>query len=227
MGYEMFKLIFLLFVFGCASGSDKIANSKALKYRLTMDTGHGKGMIALDIKSSYQFNFEWKDKAELIKITTCHREKVIEANRIFRSKKDYNWKYVPTEIEISGMCPIFVGAYDTKGQHSWAYIDFRLPSETLEATVDCSGSSKKSKGLSVCQSRKGLTQRISFTDKVLSDSSMGCNSLNEMNNNIFELETQSGICHYVFTEIKSKKIHRLTMYGYDDVLLREFKIEVQ
>lgn len=220
------NFILILSVLSCSSAGEKIGVG-VMKHRLTMKTGHGAGMVAVEPKSNYVFNFEWKDRAELIKITTCHREIVVEANRIFRSKKEYKWKYKPTEIEKSGICPIFIGAYDTKGQHAWAYIDTRLPSENLKASIDCSGSQRASIGLSVCQARTGLAQRISFTSKVIYTPSEGCSNLTKLKGNAYEFSVESGLCHYVFSDIKTKQIHRLTAYGYDEVLLREFKAEVQ
>ncbi|MBE9526421.1 MAG: hypothetical protein IME94_05540 [Proteobacteria bacterium] len=223
----MLKFLLITAMLGCASPEGSTIKPDALEYKLSMKTGFGRGLVALESNKAYDFKFRWKERAELIKITTCHREIVIEANRIFRSKKKFNWRYVPTSLELDGVCPVFIGAYDTKGQHSWAYVDFRLPTEKLKAHVDCSGLSLDYVGLSVCQARKGLTQRISFESKVIHDVSTGCSELIDVGNNSFEISVERGLCHYVFSDVKSKQVHRLTVYGYEDVLLREFKIEVQ
>lgn len=223
----MIRFLLLLALFGCAPPEGTPIKPDALEYRLTMKTGFGRGLLALESGKPYDFKFRWKERAELIKITTCHRETVIEANRIFHSKKEFDWRYVPTALELDGVCPLFIGAYDTKGQHSWAYVDFRLPTEKLKAHVNCSGLSLDYVGLSVCQARKGLMQRISFKSKVIHNVSDGCSRLDDLGNNSFEISTERGLCHYVFSDVKSKQVHRLTVYGYEDVLLREFKIEVQ
>lgn len=172
------------------------------------------GMGVLDKKPSYNFNFYFSHKPSKFTLTTCHRE-IVWAN----PGNGVKYTYTPEPlIEQDGYCPIEVGAFDDQGRHAWGMIDFRN-SESLPATMYCNGEVKKEIGVSLCQTKAKLVQRISFEEKVSAVASEGCpaGSLSD-DKKSFMLPVGQGKCLYLF---KGKSdFHRLITFGYDDVILR-------
>jgi hypothetical protein len=234
--HDVISVLFLCVVTASCTGNDASAGflnrTIAAKYRYDMDIdvkGTKKnGVTVLDMDKGFDLSLSWKYSAELIKIMSCHREIVVESNKIFKGKKGYRWVYYPNAVESSGYCPLHIGAYDLHGQHSWGYISFRADPvlERLLAKVVCSGETEEIRGVSVCQSRAGLIQKIEFKERVVYDTPKGCLPPIEVAPNAYEVQASPGICIYTFTGV-SKGVHRFELLGYSQVLYREFKADNQ
>jgi len=208
----------LLFV-GCVSTSpDQLSVEKLYRKDMALKIDGRKvtqGVYVLEKKPSYDMTAYLYRKALVFKITSCHREWVWTD-----PGDDIAFKYEPIKgIEDEGLCPLEIGGFDTKGQHSWAYVDF-AGDEKLLAEIGCNGYVSQFRGVSVCQCRKGLLQRISFTEPVKAYSPDRCPEPISDDEKHYTVVVDPGKCVYLFKGA-SGNIHRMTTIGYDDVMLRE------
>lgn len=212
-------IVAVLLLSGCVSVSPDALNVEKL-YRKDMELKiDGQkitdGVYVLPKKPAYKITAYLYRKAQIFKITSCHREWVWQA-----PGDDIDFVYEPIKgIEDTGLCPLEIGGFDLKGQHSWAYIDF-AGSETLTAEIGCNGHIAQHNGVSICQCRKGLIQRITFREKVKGYSVERCGDLETQDNKTFQVIVSPSKCVYLFKNSDGAE-HRLTTIGYDDIMLRE------
>ena len=90
----------------------------------------------------------------------------------------------------------------------------------LPAHVICNGLEYDSKGVTVCQSRSGLIQRIVFKSNVLVSPDEGC-PISDIKGLSFDIILKEGKCTYAFMDASNGLIHRFTAYGYKEILIRE------
>jgi len=132
--------------------------------------------------------------------------------------------YIPSELEKNS--PLQIDAYSKEtGQHSWAFMDFCDPANKLDATLVCNGGVVESKngcGVSTCQSRSGLLQKISFLEPVYADPDKEC-ALPKQKDNGYTWELHTGQCVYAFVGRDSLAVHRATFIGYEGILVREIE----
>ena len=188
------------------------------------------GVGVLPYQKTYKLKIEAKAKLNFFAMTTCHREDTTENpdKGIFRKNGRTFITYTPT-LEQKKACPLHLAAFNKKGKNSWGIIFFENPRFDLKAKLICNGETKIFNGVSVCQSRQGLTQRIIFSEKVetvnpvggASKSEKGCPSLNTTDNKIFTFRVPPKECIYGFIGIKTKKIHQLNTIGYEKLIIRE------
>ena len=194
--------------------------------------GHvSEGAIVVPSKEKHLFKIEARGDLDLFTLQTCHREwtkerawNVETRRRLFwkrkiehKSKVDFEYK--PTRLE-KGYCPIQLGGFEkSKGRHSWAFIDFETPEAKLPAVVSCNGSEYNSRGVTVCQSKKGLKQLITFPVEVKVNPPAKC-PLSKTEGKIFKYNIPKGRCVFAFKEKNGTRIHRLTTLDYEDILIR-------
>ena len=102
-------------------------------------------------------------------------------------------------------------------------MDFETPEAKLPAVVSCNGSEYNSRGVTVCQSKKGLTQLITFPVEVEVDPPGNCplrKTPGKISGKIFKYKIPRGRCVFAFKEKAGERIHRLTTLGYEDILIR-------
>lgn len=85
--------------------------------------------------------------------------------------------------------------------------------------MNCNGRVIKSKGTTVCQSRNGLIQDITFAEEVLVADNNEC-GIPSKKAKKFEFSLPKGKCSAIFGT-KSGKFHKLTLLGYESILIRE------
>lgn len=179
----------------------------------------GVGVLVVPKAKSYSIDGESLGNLDLLTITTCHRDVSWSPN-----SKKFHYDYLPSEsLEANGSCPMLIGAYDKKGQHGWAFIDFQTDDAKLPALLKCNGYGQTFQGVSVCQSRQTLTQFIEFEQPVKVFGSKECPMVEPINGGKrFEFPLPKGFCVFAFMEIAGeKRIHRLSTIGYESILLRE------
>ena len=212
------KFLLLLALASCA-GMPEIQNSGVIYQKdmpLKVDgVKMSGGVYVLGRKPSYSIRADLFRSAMVFKITSCHREWIIND-----PGSNVDFIYEPVQgIEDVSICPLELGGFDIKGQHSWAYVDF-LNSETLPAETRCNGRVAQSIGVSVCQSRTSLIQEIRFTEEVEAYGGKTCAVMKSGANKTFTLNISQGKCVYLFKN-KAGELHRLTTIGYDETLLRD------
>ncbi len=173
------------------------------------------GVYVLGKRDAYQMRADFFKKATLFKATSCHREWTWNEPG---SYVEFEYKVVDG-IENKPLCPLELGAFDVKGQHSWAYIDF-IDDETLLAELLCNGIQKKFMGVSICQSRRELIQEIRFMAEVDVFGAERCAPAESVDKKVFRIILGEGRCVYLFKS-KAGNVHRLTTLGYAETLLRE------
>lgn len=191
------------------------------------------GVAVLPESSSYDIHIIAKGDLDLFTFTNCHRDEnsenawnVTETSRNFIFKKTTSLKkeikltFKPTPLEKDGVCPVFIGGFEEeKGRHSWGLIDFEDANHKLIGSMECNGELNTSTGVSICQSRAGLIQRITFGVKVRVLPEAECD-LGKTEGESFEFGIKKGQCVYAFMS-DSGALHRLTTFGYEQVLIRK------
>lgn len=212
-----FLLLFLVTV-SCMTHTPVLDSRKLYRKEMPIEVNGQKaegGVYVLSKKPSYNFKAFLKRNAIVFKITSCHREWVIPDPH-----RKIEFEYTPIDgIENFGLCPLELGGFDLKGQHTWAYIDFK-DDENLAAELSCNGKVTREDGVSICQSRVKLIQKIAFRKPVRMFSASRCNEPESEDGKAFTIEATPGKCVYLFVDNDGEK-HRFTTIGYDDVLLRE------
>lgn len=231
-------LILFLLVLVSACSTDQMPTIKTdIVYKKDMVINHSGvsyiGVAVLPELASYDLHIVAKGDLDLFTFTNCHRDEnsenawnVTETRRTFIFKKTVDKKkeikltFKPTSLEKDGVCPAFIGGFEElKGRHSWGLIDFEDSAHKLQAAIECNGETKVMGGVSICQSRAGLVQRIQFGVKVRVSPEPECD-LGKTEGEIFEFSIKKGQCVYAFMS-EGGDLHRMTTFGYEQVLIRK------
>jgi len=217
-------LIVFLMMLGCASVKQDL-NPDTLYMRdmeIEANGFKGIGTLVIPSKEKIVFNLTAKGKISLLDFQTCHRVISTEdpGNKgVFGDKKKATIEYIPVKgIEDGGECDILIGGYNIKGRHSWSYIAIEYPKYQLPALISCNGSQYNSRGVTVCQSKIGLIQKIEFTEEAKFIPQVSC-PIETKDGKSFEYKTAKGECVYVFKS--GDKFHRLVTIGWESILIRE------
>lgn len=174
----------------------------------------------------YNFKIISRVDVDLFTVSSCHRDFSVESAISigwFQKKRGYEYEYRPADgIENSGSCLVRIGAYNRdKGASAWGIVDFETKEANLPAQNVCNGNSAQTNGVSVCQSRAGLIQRLVFPVAVHhSDNIEARCNLKSTDGKTWEYLMPQGECVIAFKELNGSKIHRHTTVGYTDILIR-------
>jgi hypothetical protein len=172
----------------------------------------GVGLLQRATRTVIQF--ELPPKTRELAITTCHREEF----HYPAGAATFSWAYVPTMwLENWDTCLITATAFTDSGSTAKALIDW-TSNEFLPGTIHCNGTKTDGvKGATICQSRAGLVQMISFTEKVQARGTDRCAAVRSESGQDADwrwfVDISPGLCIYAFRDEK-KQLHRLTTYGY-------------
>lgn len=179
------------------------------------------GVGTLPLKNSYLFEVRTKHDMDRFSFTNCHRQVVeekVDGVSMFSKTAKYKFRFErKTLIEKTDPCVLEMVASADGNEHSWAFFDFQDASFLLPAHIQCDGHEFDSHGVSVCQSKEGLVQAISFDSEV---ESAGDFDPPTHNNKTFIFEAPKGRNVVVFCN-DERKCHRLTVLGYEQTWLRE------
>ncbi len=212
-----------------------IVKGVAYKYDMivTVDGITRTGMLVAPRKDTHQISIKAQGDLDLFTYETCHREIDTEnaSTPIFigQNHREYSFTYSPSPlIETTGYCPMKLNGFtnDQDGQSSWGFIDFEDPDTVLPAEMQCDGAPPYgSNGVTICQSKQGTIQRITFPAKVVFTPDPGCeidpkNVSADGKEIVFPID--AGLCVYNFTEVAplgKQRLHRLTTYGFSQIIL--------
>lgn len=217
----------LLSVLSCAPQGGAIPDSTEFKktMKIKVNGKSGRGMLVVDKASKYKIKIDLGSRSELVKLSSCHREYTVEKSG-WSGRREHTFEYTPVEeIELNGFCPIFIGSFDKSGGHEWAMIEIR--NRSMKAISTCNGVRKTEAGVSLCQSRAGLLQMISFPDKVRYESTDGCGLVSSSDGMTYQYEIPKGVCSIAFYHPRSKVFHRLTTFGYNEYIIKSVDPENQ
>ena len=195
----------------------------------------GIGTLVAGQADKYLFHIEASGELDLFTFKSCHREWSKQKawnvetykRQLFWKKKIVHKKQIKFEIELTELeksryCPVLmVGVERIGGRHSWGFVDFISKVETLPATLYCNGEKLEVKGVSICQTKNGLKQKITFKNEVSVVEKPGCAKMQTSDNKSFFWETTLKECPYPFVENGSGEVHRLTTIGYESIFIRK------
>jgi len=213
-------LLLLLSLFSCSNINTKQDLSKVYKKDLYMSEGkrEGTGVLVLPKQDNYSIFVESDGKINLLTFRTCSREIIIKDPRQGLSRKKFTIKYAPNEVEKSGICQTEISALSIENENSYGFIDYEDAQATLPAVNVCGGVTESTGGVSICQERQGMIEKIKFNTVVVA-APTGC-ELDKREGLEFIYSVKNGICIVAFYEKKSPhRIHRLTILGHQDQLL--------
>lgn len=219
-------LISLSAIYGCSSVQQSLDPNVFYKRDIQLEINGEKfdGYGVPKRANSYEIKIRAQGVIDMLTITSCHREESIETpHKFWESGKSYVYNYTPIHgIEDGSGCLLDIGAYEKiKGRHSWGTIDFQTERETLSAQTLCGGQYTAYSGVSACQSKYGLIQKINFDERVkVSPDGARCNVMMTSNEKEYTYTMPKGECTYYFVT-KAGKIHRHTTLGYEGILIRE------
>jgi len=211
------------FFLSCA-GAQKTERAPLYRYKadilFEINGLKSSGMVVVPLTDLVKIKMRSKARLDLLMISSCHRTYTIEKvdeGWFGGAAKEFVYEYRPTEIEKSGFCPVYFQAFDKNGITAWGMLAFKT-TETLKATLQCSGTVSENVGVSICQAKSGLTQGIKFSQRPKFIGNDKC-EIKESGLNAFEVRANSGFCNATF--MLNKEIHRLVLLGFDEVLVRE------
>lgn len=220
--------LFIGFLSSCSHTPDIIDMSKLYRKDMSIEVNglKGKGTLVVPQSNYYEFKIKGIANLDLFTISTCSREITQEeagGTGWFTNKKKFEFKFEPLPIEMQPGCPIRLSALTKSDpKHSWGYVDFQDNKHTLTATLQCNGRWIKSAGVSICQARKGLIQKISFQSETKVSQAGDCRFQTESDvSQAFEFTVSQGECVYLFKDTKGERFHRLTTIGYDQIILED------
>ena len=191
--------------------------------RICIDGKCSHGVMVGPRKESYRFHIKAHGTFDLFTFSTCHREETSEDYRKKwwgRYNREARGVFLPVRGIEDEYCPVYIGAYDRGGQHSWGFVDFQTADAQMPAKLSCGGDMGYLRGVSVCQARKGLIQVIEFDRPVqLFLNSGDCHIDVPEDGMTWVFPMPRGECVKVFFD-EDDNIHRLTLLGYDRVIVR-------
>lgn len=207
-------LLTVFMAVSCASISP-VSLEKTYRKEVDMeiDGVKAKGVYVAAKRPTYKIRFELPDSPSVVKITTCHRE---ETFRNVGKRLDYDYRPV-LGLEDLGSCMLEMGAFDEDGCYMWALIDFE-DDEKMPAWIGCNGVNFTARGASLCQSKAGLVQTLTFGSAVEAFSKDNCPKMESKDKIHFSHSMAPDKCIYLFSN--GKDLHRHTTFGYDEVLIK-------
>jgi hypothetical protein len=207
--------LFLFFI-GCASVSQTLTTTTEYMMDVPFIV-NGKafsGVGVAPLASSYKIEIHYPyGKISVLTLSTCHRDIPVQNDG---TKAIY--PFVPSDLELEENCELNIGVYNAKAQDGWAILQFERDDAKLIAQVECNGDKFFAKGVSLCQSKIGTTQRISFSVPVKVEIDPDC-KLTTISPGVFEYDVQKGFCFFTF-EDNDGNYHEHSIYGYETFIIR-------
>lgn len=188
---------------------------KSLHFKVNGE--YAKGTFTAKKNKAYHLEISTPQKPNLVKITTCHQERIF-----VKPGKELSFEYKPNpDIEANDLpCFLEISVLEESGKNQWGLIDFKLDSENIPARISCNGDIINTKGSYVCQSMEGLIQEIEFANEVTVLSPKECNRITPDKGKKFFYQTTEESCFYLFSEEK-RDMFRLITFGYNEIILDE------
>lgn len=175
------------------------------------------GTLVVPKKESYRVKVNPPGDKDLVVMKTCHRE--VEAESVGYWDKLY---FNPVQgLEDTGMCYLELAVFDQKGKHAWAMVDIESNTFTLPHRVKCNGQDYNSNGTTICQSKEGLIQEITFPEPVSFSDKAKCERLAQDGQEVIRFEMPNRECTYVVKGMRSGRLAKVSLIGYERLLLRD------
>lgn len=231
---KMFLLIAALMLCGCSAlersgvsiGGDAFPKRDV---QLEFEGQRFTGVAVLPARDAYTITMEFPGELNLFTFGDCHMDHSEEdagSGEWLRKKNKITYKYAPRFPKEGEYCPVIIGGYEasTEARNAWGFIDFESRKETLPAHLECNGGVIEANGVSVCQAKAGLWQRVTFPVEVDISPDEACPMAKSDDSKTFKFKIAKGFCVYAFVSKDGKQRHRLSTLGYDKILIRKVSI---
>lgn len=214
----MKKLFSLILLAACTTPPGPVSDTSSIfKHELEMYvesyTHIGVGNVVSDSKE-IEIEIPAK-KTKLITITSCHRE------QIYRGVNERKWSlfYNPRNgIEDKNYCPLDIKVFYESGHIAYGFLDFKYEKElTIPAKVSCNGKQRDTIGFSICQSRKGLIQRLKFSNNPHPKMQKGCKLDKGKLLGEYFIRPDKNKCVYLF-QLSNGSRYRFVTLGYEEIV---------
>ena len=233
IGLVLWGVLFMFSIIGCVS-TPLVQGPQAgviFKYDIkgTINGAAFNGVGVVPYAPNYDMKIISTVDVDLLSVTSCHRDFTVESAievGWFQPKRGYSYNYAPARgLEDVGSCLVRFGAYNkAKGQNAWGIVDFETPDTDLPAENVCDDQDETTNGVSICQSRAGLLQKIIFETPVRQSVKFlnpKCVIKPPADGKNWTYETPLGECVIAFGEtVPPYRIHRHTTIGFTDVQIR-------
>lgn len=208
----------------------RFRNGRYRKTKLVREKAEFCGVGVLPYLDEYKIKVKAKGDLNFFALTTCHEETTSENPDSGWKRKDgeVSFTYKPT-MERGKACPLYVSAYNRKQRHSWGIVAFEHPRYEMNATLSCNGYVEDYNGVSICQSREALIQKIEFDEPVklvrpingAADRKGPCPDIGEDGKKEYTFKIPERECVYGFIGRESGKLHQMYTIGYEEIPVRE------
>lgn len=229
-------LILALFIQGCTLFPKEAAHKldPLVYYKNDMcfsyEGGSFCGVGVIPQEDSTKIRVNAKADIEKFVLTTCHREiDTDNPDKGLRRKDGIVYLDIQPTIEKNRACPYYFGSFNREGKHARGIVAIRSPAYQLTAKVNCNGEVADATGVFVCQSKEGLTQKITFNERVVvgppvkgpAQRSEPCPQLVPTSSGkVIEYNTPPRECLYAIVGVESKKAMQLYTVGYEQLIIR-------
>jgi len=223
--YLSFVVLYLLAA--CQSLPQPIDTKKTYQQDMVVEVNgvKGEGAFVVPSSQSYAIRIDVRGGIDLMVVKTCNREIKIDKpvkSGWFSRRGRMEFDFVPNQREKDAACPLELQALNESGKNSFALVAFESVKYNLSANLECNGASIVSRGTSVCQSRAGLRQIISFPVEVHQGVASGnCGLSEKVEGKELSFILKPGFCNYLFMEKNPPyKKHRFYTIGYEDFIVK-------
>lgn len=218
-------LLFFLCLTSCTQFQQKTEDKGPLyKYKadisITANDQKYDGMAVLNLLASQTIKIVSKAKLDVLIVSTCQRFETYEkldSSWFGGAGKEFKYNYTPTKNEFNEKCPIYFQAFDKSGLTAWAYVAFKTD-EKLQATVECNGKTFLSTGFTLCQTKNGFEQSLTFTKAITHFKGGDRCNIEKVNDFNFKIIPVGGFCNATFSD--GKDWHQITLLGFEQALIR-------
>lgn len=215
-------LPFILTLAGCVRTvqnlTTQIAYQKDLE--LTVNGEAFKGAALPIISDKYKIIIDSETNLDLLTLESCHRhisiQNAFNKKRIIKNKKKYIYNFIPSKIERD--CFLEITSLSKKDAHSFGLIVFNSERFVLPSIVHCNGDKMSYKGTSICQSKKGLEQKIIFNKRTTVEGTCPSVDINK-DGKEYKIVMKKDYCIFIFRD--KFHYHRLYTFGYEQIILRD------
>jgi hypothetical protein len=232
----------LISLSGCATPGLQTQLSSNEVYKLNLASTvnsyyfEGYGVVPSSPSKSYEIKITSATDIDAIIINTCAREEVIESalqisrfGKWLERKKTLALVYTPNDLESTGLCLMQVGTFNRNeaDANASAIFDFEDATATLPGLSVCNGDNVSgTHGVTFCETRAGLMQRVSFPVPVIAATtnvSADCKVDQEASSDktAYDFRTPRDLCVFRYSELTSPfRQHRHVSRGYTKVKIR-------
>lgn len=177
------------------------------------------GMAVTKLTGPITIHIESKFGLDRLQFTSCARQDVVRdiAGTWFGSSKTYDYQYNPDQKELGGQCLLYIEAFNKASLAAWGMVAFRSD-ESFPAHVQCNGVNWTFSGYSICQTKAGLDQSISFDKPVVAFRADPLCNMKQIDSKNFDLRPAQGMCVATFHD--GTNWHTLNVLGYERVLVQ-------